>query len=68
MKLQKKMQSIPQSQQSHQNSGLLYIQVRFVLIWGSKISYLTVHLYEKTLKDTSFDITLEQEEESDGRT
>jgi len=39
-----------------------------VLIWGSKISYLTVHLYEKALKDASFDITLEQEEESDGRT
>ena len=27
-------------------SHLVYVQVRFKLIWGSKISYLTVHLHE----------------------
>ena len=37
----------------------LYVQVRFELIYGSEISYLTIHLHEKTQKDASFDMTLE---------
>ena len=35
------------------------MQVRFELIYGSEISYLTIHLHEKTKKDASFDMTLE---------
>ena len=46
----------------------MYVQVRFELMYGSKISYLTVHLHEKAWQDASFDMTPEQEEESDGRT
>ena len=38
---------------------LLYVQVRFELIYGSEISYLTIHLHEKAKKDASFDMTLE---------
>ena len=37
----------------------MYVQVIFELIYGSEISYLTVHLHEKTWKDASFDMTLE---------
>jgi len=37
----------------------MYVQVIFELIYGSEISYLTVHLHEKTRKDASFDMTLE---------
>ena len=37
------------------------MQVRFELIYRSEISYLTVHLHEKTRKDASFDTTLKQE-------
>ena len=36
----------------------LYVQVRFELNYMSEISYLTVHIYEKTRKDASFDMTL----------
>ena len=36
-----------------------YVQVRFELIYGSEISYLTVHLHEKARKDASLDMTLE---------
>ena len=39
----------------------MYVQVRFELIYGSEINYLTVHLHKKTQKDASFDITLKQE-------
>ena len=39
----------------------LYVQVRFELNYMSEISYLTVHIYEKTRKDASFDMTLKQE-------
>ena len=39
----------------------LYKQVRFQLIYGSELSYLTVHLYEKARKDESFDMKLKQE-------
>ena len=46
----------------------LIVQVRFKLIQRSEISYLTVHLYEKARKDSSFDMTLKQEKESDNRT
>ena len=43
------------------------VQVRFDLIQRNKISYLTIHLLEKTLsdKDSSFDMTHVIEEESD---
>ena len=37
------------------------MQVRFELIYGSEISYLTEHLCEKARKDASFDMTLKQE-------
>ena len=37
------------------------MQVRFKLIYGSEISYLTVHLHEKAWKAASFNMTLEQE-------
>ena len=37
------------------------MQVRFELIYRREISYLTVHLHEKTHKDASFDTTLKQE-------
>ena len=40
---------------------LLYVQVRFELIYGSEISYLTIHLHEKAGKDANFDMTLKQE-------
>ena len=40
---------------------LLYVQVRFELIYGSEISYLTIHLHEKARKDANFDMTLKQE-------
>ena len=46
----------------------MYVQVRFELISRSEISYLIVHLHEKAWKDASFDVTLEQEKESDDRT
>ena len=36
----------------------MYVQVRFELIYGSEISYLTVHLHEKARKDASLDMTL----------
>ena len=36
----------------------MYVQVRFELIYKSKISYLTVHLHEKARKDESIDTTL----------
>ena len=39
----------------------MYVQVRFELIYRSEISYLTVHVHEKTRKDASFDMTLKQE-------
>ena len=39
----------------------MYVQVRFELIYGSKISYLIEHLHEKARKDASFDMTLKQE-------
>ena len=39
----------------------MYMQVRFELIYGSEISYPTVHLYEKAQKDASFDMTFKQE-------
>ena len=45
----------------------MYVQVRFELIYGSEISYLTVHLHEKAWKDANFDMTLEKEEESDSK-
>ena len=35
------------------------MQVRFELIYGSEISYLTVRLHENARKDASFDMTLE---------
>ena len=35
------------------------MQFRFELIYGSEISYLTIHLHEKAKKDASFDMTLE---------
>ena len=35
------------------------MQVRFELIYGSEISYLTVCLHENARKDASFDMTLE---------
>ena len=37
----------------------MYVQVRFELIYGSEISYLTVRLHENARKDASFDMTLE---------
>ena len=37
------------------------MQVRFELIYGSEINYLTIHLHEKVRKDASFDMTLKQE-------
>ena len=37
------------------------VQVRFELIYMSKISYLTIHLHEKARKDASFVMTLKQE-------
>ena len=37
------------------------MQVRFGLIYGSEISYLTIDLHEKARKVASFDMTLEQE-------
>ena len=37
----------------------MYLQVRFELIYGSEISYLTVRLHENARKDASFDMTLE---------
>ena len=39
----------------------MYVQVKFELIYGSEISYLIVHLYEKPKKYASFDIRLKQE-------
>ena len=39
----------------------LYVQVRFEFIYKSEISYLTVHLHEKSQSDASFDMMLEQE-------
>ena len=39
-------------------SPKMYVQVRFELIYGSEISYLTVHLHEKARKDASLDMTL----------
>ena len=35
------------------------MQVRFELIYGSEISYLTVRLHENARKDASFDMTFE---------
>ena len=40
---------------------VVYVQVRFELIYVSEISYLEVHLHEKVQKDASFDMTLKQE-------
>ena len=40
---------------------ILYLQVRFKLIYVSEISYVTVHLHEKDNKDARFDMTLKQE-------
>ena len=37
----------------------MFVQVRFELIYGSEISYLTVRLHENARKDASFDMTLE---------
>ena len=39
----------------------IYMQVRFELIFGSEINYLTVHLHEKARKDASFHMSLKQE-------
>ena len=46
------------------------MQVRFKLIYRSKISYLTVYLHEKTQVDARFDMTIKQEinKESYGKT
>ena len=48
-------------------SNTVYVQVRFGLTWVSRISYLIVHLHEKSWKDNSFNMTLEREEESDNK-
>ena len=40
---------------------LVYMQVRFNLIYVSEISYLTVHLHKKSWKDANFDMTCKQE-------
>ena len=42
-------------------SPKIYMQVRFELIFGSEINYLTVHLHEKARKDASFHMSLKQE-------
>ena len=48
---------------------VVYVQVRFELIYVSEISYLTVHLYEKVREDASCNMTLKQEiKKSHGRT
>ena len=46
------------------------MQVRFELIYRSKISYLKVYLHEKTQVDARFDMTIKQEinKESYGKT
>ena len=46
------------------------MQVRFELIYKSKISYLKVYLHEKTQVDARFDMTIKQEinKESYGKT
>ena len=41
--------------------NILYVQVRFELIYGCEINYLTVHLHEKARKDANFHMTLKQE-------